>query len=40
MIVAPPAGKTIQYPDRLFEEWLDQEKFLRLTRETVNKGLT
>ena len=42
IIVAPPAGKTIQYPDRLFEYWLDQEKFLRLssTWETVNESLT
>ena len=33
-----PAGKTIQYPDRirLFEKWLDQEKFLRLSREKVS----
>ena len=28
-------NQTIQYPDRL-----DQEKFLRLSRETVNEGLT
>ena len=27
-----PAGKTIQFPDRIFEKWLDQEKFLRLSR--------
>ena len=36
MIVAPPAGKNIQYPDRLF----DQKNFLRLSRETVHEGLT
>ena len=40
MIVATPAGKTIQYPDRLFEQWLDQEKFLWLSQDMVNEGLT
>ena len=29
-------GKNIQYPGI---DWLDQEKFLRLSRETVNEGL-
>ena len=30
---SPASWETIQYPDRLFE------KFLRLSRETVNEGL-
>ena len=38
MTVAPPAGKTTEFPDRLFEYWLDQEKFLQLSRGNGKRG--
>ena len=37
---SPTSWETIQYPDRLFEYRLDQDKYFRLSRETVSEGIT